>query len=355
MQGGRGGGDPFSNFGDPFAGFGGFGGFGDHRSLLSNFFGGRNPFDDPFFTRPFGGMLDSNPGFLGSSGSPFMNMRPSGFFEHQGSSGSPFMSMHPSEFLEHQAPEPKRPRGPIIEELNSDDEKEDANKETKENPRKHGRSRSEHYVEDPDDEIEEKKSKQLLYRNDENRLNHNQSQPQAHNFTFESSTVTYGGANGPYYTSSRTRRTSDGVTVEEAKEADIAARQASHRISRGLHNKGHSVTRKLNSDGKVDTTQILHNLNEDEVVGFEEAWKGNAQKHMPGWSENLIGHGGSSSGHGQAGRGGWALPSTEHAQHSGRVIPDGRDRGVSSRSEVSGRKKSDVKDKSGYSRGKARD
>lgn len=27
------------------------------------------------------------------------------------------------------------------------------------------------------------------------------------------------------------------VTVEEAKEADIAARQASHRISRGLHNK----------------------------------------------------------------------------------------------------------------------
>lgn len=58
----------------------------------------------------------------------------------------------------------------------------------------------------------EKKSKHLLYRNDDNRLNLNQSQPQAHNFTFESSTVTYGGANGPYYTSSRTRRTSDGVS-----------------------------------------------------------------------------------------------------------------------------------------------
>ena len=156
MQRGRGGRDPFSNFGDPFAGLGGFGGFGDHRSLLSNFFGGRNPFDDPFFTRPLGGMFDSNPGFFGSSGSPFMNMHPSGFFEHQGSSGSPFMNMHPSEFLEHQAPEPKRPRGPIIEELNSDDEKEDVNKETIENPRKHGRSRSERYVEDPDDEIEGK-------------------------------------------------------------------------------------------------------------------------------------------------------------------------------------------------------
>ncbi len=27
------------------------------------------------------------------------------------------------------------------------------------------------------------------------------------------------------------------VTVDEAKEADIASRQASHRISRGIHNK----------------------------------------------------------------------------------------------------------------------
>ena len=29
----------------------------------------------------------------------------------------------------------------------------------------------------------------------------------------------------------------------------------------------------------------------DELVGFEDAWKGNAQKHMPGWSEDLIGYG----------------------------------------------------------------
>uniref|UniRef100_A0A2N9HNY7 Glycine-rich protein n=1 Tax=Fagus sylvatica TaxID=28930 RepID=A0A2N9HNY7_FAGSY len=340
MQGGRGGrGDPFFNFGDPFAGFGGFGGFGDHRSLLSNMFGGRDPFDDPFFTRPFGGMFDTS--LFGSSGSPFMNM-------------------HPSGFLEHQAPEPKRPRGPIIEELNSDSEK-DVDKETKENPRKHGRSSSECYVEDPDDEVEEKKSKHLLYRNDDNRLNHtqsqsqSQSQPQARHFTFQSSAVTYGGADGPYYTSSRTRRTgSDGVTVDEAKEADIASRQASHRISRGIHNKGHSVATKLNSDGKVDTMQMLHNLNEDELPGFEEAWKGNAQQHLPGWSENLINYGGSSSGHGQAGRGGWALPSTEQAQHSGRVIPDGRHRGGSTRSEFSGRMKSDVRDRSVHSRGKGR-
>ena len=48
----------------------------------------RNPFDDSFFfTRPFGGMFKSNLLF-GSSGSPFMNMHPSKFLEHQGSSGS---------------------------------------------------------------------------------------------------------------------------------------------------------------------------------------------------------------------------------------------------------------------------
>ena len=58
MQGNRGGGDPFFNFGDPFAGLGGFSGFAGQRSLASSFFGGRDPFDDPFFTRPFGGLFE---------------------------------------------------------------------------------------------------------------------------------------------------------------------------------------------------------------------------------------------------------------------------------------------------------
>ncbi|KAI5017511.1 hypothetical protein ZWY2020_042399 [Hordeum vulgare] len=39
-------------------------------------------------------------------------------------------------------------------------------------------------------------------------------------------------------------------------------------------------------DGKVDSTQILHNLNEDELRGFEESWKGNAGQHLPGWNQN---------------------------------------------------------------------
>ncbi|KAL2238094.1 UNVERIFIED_CONTAM: hypothetical protein Sindi_1001100 [Sesamum indicum] len=267
MQGGR---DPFFGFGDPFGGFGSFGSFGGQRSLISSFFGGRDPFDDPFFTRPFGSMFESE--FFGSTRGPLMNP-------------------HASGFLEHQTAQSNRSRGPIIEELNSDDEKDEkeSRKEKKENPRKHGRSNREPLVEDPDDEATEKKSKQMSHRNDINQMHHVRSQPQSHSFTFQSSTVSYGGANGAYYSSSRTRRMgSDGLTFEECKEANSSTGQATHRVSRGIHDKGHSLTRKLKSDGHVDTMQTLHNLNEDELAGFEEAWKGNVRKHLPGLSEEIT-------------------------------------------------------------------
>ncbi|KAK8692806.1 hypothetical protein V6N13_070413 [Hibiscus sabdariffa] len=343
MQGGRGGGNPFFNFGgDPFGGFGGFG--GPPRSLLSNFFGGRDPFADPFFTHPFGSMFESNlfgPGQI------------------------PFMDMHPTGFIEDQGPEPKRPRGPIIEELNSDDEKEEADSEMKGNPRKHGRSDAEPYVEVPDDEAGQsgRRNMHLQYMNGYNSsYQRQQQQPQTRSFMFQSSTVSYGGADGAYYTSSKTRRTgSDGVTFEESKEADTASGQASHRVSRGLHDKGHSVMRKLNSDGKVDTMQTLHNLNEDELAGFEESWNGKAQKHLPGWSGSLIGHNsigtGSSGQNRQAGQKGWALPSTEHSQPEGRLMPEGRDRAGPSRSHHSVRMKgsTDFKDQSSHSLGKRKD
>ncbi|XVF13286.1 hypothetical protein REPUB_Repub08aG0195800 [Reevesia pubescens] len=333
MQGGRGGGrDPFFGFGDPFGGFGGFGG---PRSLLSNFFGGRDPFADPFFTRPFGNMFESS------------------FF---GPGQSPFPDMHPTGFIEHQAPEPKRPRGPIIQELNSDDEKEEVDKEMKENPRKHSRLNDEPYVEVPDDEggQSEGRNMHLQYMNGNNSSYHRQQQqPQTRSFTFQSSSVTYGGANGAYYTSSETRRSgSDGITFEESKEADTATGQASHRVSRGLQNKGHSVMRKLNSDGRVDKMQALHNLNEDELDGFEEAWNGNARKHLRGWSGGVNGHDSIGTGHsgqnGQASRGGWALPSTEPSQQTRGVMLDARDRaGRPSSSQHSTRVKgsTDFKDK----------
>ncbi|XP_038688109.1 uncharacterized protein LOC119987308 isoform X2 [Tripterygium wilfordii] len=270
MQGGRGGRNPFSGFGDPFAGFGGFGSFGSQRSLMSSFFGGRDPFDDPFFTRPFGGMFESS------------------FF---GSGGSPFPGMQPPAFLEHQAAEPMPSRGPIIEEINSDGEKEETDEKIKEKPRKHARSSSEPYVEVPDDEAEGRRNRHLQLRNDFNRITNTESQPQTRSFTFQSSTVTYGSADGAYHTSSKIMRTgSDGVIFEESKEADSATRQASHRLSRGLHNKGHTVMRKLKSDGRVDTRQTLHNLNEGELAGFEEAWEGSAGKHLPGWMANAGSH-----------------------------------------------------------------
>ncbi|CAG7887333.1 unnamed protein product [Brassica rapa] len=94
-------------------------------------------------------------------------------------------------------------------------------------------------------------------------VNSKQWQPQTQSYSFQSSTVTYGGHDGNYYTSSTTRRTgSDGLTLEESKEANTATREAAHRISRGFHNRGHTVERTRNSDGRVGTNQILHNLNE---------------------------------------------------------------------------------------------
>ncbi|KAK7330689.1 hypothetical protein VNO77_24887 [Canavalia gladiata] len=298
MQGGRGGRDPFFDFGDPFGGFGGFGSFGPPRSLFSSFLGGRDPFDDPFFTRPFGGMFESSP-FGGPTGFPFAP------------------DMHPSGFLEHQAPEPRRQRGPIIQELDSDDENEDETEEKKENPRKHRRSNNEPVVEHPDDELQGKKSKHLQARDEYNRFNATGSQPQSHSFCFQSSTVSYGGSNGTYYTSSRARRTgSDGVTFEESKEADSSTRQASHTVSRGIRGKGHSLSRKLNSDGKVDTMQMLHNINEDELSRFEEEWKGKGQSYLPGWSGNI--EAGRHIGQAEQGRqGGWALPSSEYSHPVG--------------------------------------
>ncbi|CAH9128070.1 unnamed protein product [Cuscuta epithymum] len=89
--------------------------------------------------------------------------------------------------------------------------------------------------------------------------------------------VTHGGINGAYLTATTSRLTgSDGRVWEETKHADTTTGEATHRISRGIHDKGHTVTRKLKSDGKVDSMETLHNLGEDDLVGFERDWKTNA-------------------------------------------------------------------------------
>ncbi|KAG9142012.1 hypothetical protein Leryth_009354 [Lithospermum erythrorhizon] len=273
---------------------------------MSSFFGGSDPFDDPFFTRPFGGMFESN-GF-GPGGSPFMGTHPGNPFmgAHP---GNPFLGARPSGFIDHQPPQPSRPmRGPVIEELNSDDEKEETelNNGNKESSRKHGRSSQEQFVEDPDDEIQGRRSKLMHLPSDFNRPIAMSSQPRGQSISFQSSTVSYGGANGTYYTSSNVRRTgSDGLTFEESKEANSATGQAKHRVSRGVNEKGHSVMRKLDSEGRVETMQMLHNLEEDEMSGFEKDWEGAAKKHLPGvrdFNSSIMGAGNRG--------GGLALPST---------------------------------------------
>ncbi|KAL0464650.1 UNVERIFIED_CONTAM: hypothetical protein Slati_0352600 [Sesamum latifolium] len=213
-------GGPFVNSGD----------FGFRGSMFPSIFGGKDPFDDPFFSRPFGGLFGSD---MSSAGAPANN-------------------------LQHA----NRSMGPVIEELDSDAEAE-LEKKQENDVTDAAWANKNPLVEHPEDQD-----------NDRNR---------AHTKSASFQRVTYGGINGAYYTATTTRTTgSDGVTLEESKQADRTTGQATHRISRGIQDKGHSVTRKLDSDGKVDTVQTLHNLNEDELVGFEQAWKGNTDRHLHG-------------------------------------------------------------------------
>ncbi|KAL2902221.1 Myeloid leukemia factor 2 [Bienertia sinuspersici] len=294
---GRGGRDGFF---DPFAGFGGFGGMGGHQSMISSFFGGRDPFDDPFFTRPFG--------------SPFGSMFESGLF---GSNGSPFPGARPAGSIEQQEPQLNKRRGPVIEELDSDDEHaEDGDtKKTKDSSRKHSRLADAPYVEIPDDTsgVTDGRDKHIQQHRNEfsSRMNNAQRPSQSQCYTFQSSSVSYGGANGAYYSKSMARRAgSDGVVFEELKEADSTTGQANHRISRGLHDKGHTLARKLTSDGKVDTRQTLHNLDEAELENFENAWEGSSGRHLTGGRLRLDGGNSGPGSTGQTSRGGRALPST---------------------------------------------
>nr|CAB3479790.1 unnamed protein product [Digitaria exilis] len=271
MQGGRGGRPGLFGFGDPFAGFGSF---GQPGSLASSFFGGVNPFDDPFFVNPFGSMMQ--PSFP----SPFGGMMQTSFMNPFGSMMQPSLlgqgmlgpignlnggmlgsqadlnqrMSNPSGFIQ-QPPGPSRPKGPIIKELSSDDE-DDArdDEEDEKNPsgfiqqppgssrpkgpiikelscddeddarddeeddkkkvnfRKHPRESKQPYVEDPDEVEGNKRPKHGQLGREFSRASTSHPQPQT--FMFQSSTVSYGGPNGACYTSSTARRTgADGMSL----------------------------------------------------------------------------------------------------------------------------------------------
>lgn len=231
-------------------------GFTSHRSMMSNIFGGRDPFDDPFFNRPFGSMFEPT------------------VFDTHGS------------FNEVPHPNASSSKGLVIEELDTDDEGEegdDGDSDFKDNrAREREMSGKGPLIQHPDDEEEVKKDVRFIGKH--NRVE--RTKPQTQSVSFKK--VTYGGINGVYYTATTTRKSgSDGMVIEDSKEADKTTGQATHRISKGIHDKGHSVTRKLGTDGKVDTLQTLHNLNKDELAGFEQEWTGNADRHVPGWNEEF--------------------------------------------------------------------
>lgn len=271
------------------------------------------------------------PGFH-IGGRPFMNAHPPNFPVGENSFPNaplsfgfgteiPAMNVQPSDFLERNTLPTNRSKGPIIEELNSDDEKEiDDQEEKNDNPRKHDRPKKEAYAEDQEYQTDGMNKRRMLCCNESNNVKNAQSSAQGHNYTFHSSTVVHGGSNGAYYTKSRTlRRGTDGLMIDESKEADSTTGQAAHRLTRGIHDKGHTFTRNLQSDGKVDTMQILHNLEKDDLAGFEQTWTNNARKSLPGWTEGLYMQNGSGSSTQRVpqSRGVWALPSTENPHISG--------------------------------------
>ena len=87
------------SFGDPFAGF----------ECMHSLFGKRDPFDDPFFRRQFGGIFLFIPG-----GSPFMDMNPLGSSLF-GPIPNPFMDEHAYRIPASRPLLPNNSRGPIIE------------------------------------------------------------------------------------------------------------------------------------------------------------------------------------------------------------------------------------------------
>ncbi|KAL8495636.1 hypothetical protein ACS0TY_019668 [Phlomoides rotata] len=219
--------------------FDSFGGFGFRDSMLPSIFGGRDPFDDPFFSRPYGSLFGSDT----------------------------FRSSHSN------LQQTNKLKAPVIKEIDSDAE-EELGEQEEDDAGGAAWSNRNPLVEHPEDQTNDHEKSTSSEREISHITSHNKAQvsrPQTHGVSFQR--VTYGGIDGAYYSATTSRRSgSDGVTIEECKQADRTTGQATHRVSRGIHDKGHSVTRKLESDGKVDTVQTLHNLDEGELAGFERAW-----------------------------------------------------------------------------------
>lgn len=263
-------------------------------SLFDDFFS-RDPFDDPFFTRPMGMGMGS--GLLGGGlfggRSPFgmmgMGMGMNSFFDH-----SAFFSRPDGSLLDHQSfrPPPSEPegrRGPIIEELTDDAEEAPETKaENEQNP----------IVEHPEDVEEAAPRSQrrdslqqipsfhaLNNRNQQQSNNGYQSNRTYQSYSFQSSSTSFGGSGGSYYSSSSMRRVGpDGVVQEEHEERDSSGKE-SRTSARGLREQVHAITKKRNAaSGPESTVETLRNLTPEEAPHFDAQWETHAQRSLPGWN-----------------------------------------------------------------------
>eukprot|EP01018_Ginkgo_biloba_P038010 Gb_12064 [translate_table: standard] len=290
----------FPNFPDPFGGFGMFGG-GGGRSLIEEFFG-HDPFEDPFFRRPFGGMFGP-PGGLFNSGSILGSNRSMGILDD-----GPFGHSSNDFFIDQRPfnpPQSETRRGPIIEELPDDHEAPASDSM---------RNQQEPIVEHPDDETSPGDTEQHPI-NVTQQYQRPQSRPQHTSQSFSYQSSTFSGPGGAYYSSSSKRRAnSNGVVEEEHHEKDSSAGTENINVARAIGDKMHAISRKRNAEGRENTLETLHNLTEEEVVKFNETWERQADSSLPGSrnrSHMLEGnHGGSSS------RSQRRLPSTEGRSHA---------------------------------------
>ncbi|MCO5552097.1 hypothetical protein L7F22_005607 [Adiantum nelumboides] len=217
-------------------------GLRNRNSFFTDFFE-KDPFDDPFFTQPFGSLFPSR----GEFSEPLPHRQSRGpfdrrFQEQQGSSGV------------------------VIEELADDHEDAKAARP---------RSDQEPIVEHLDDIAQQ-----------DNLVHHSDGLKRfTQSFTFSS--VTYEGPQGTYYKSSAMRRAGgDGLFEEVREEKDSINGNEINEIRRGVGNKGHGVTRKKSATGKEDYKETLHNLTKGEKREFDETWKKQAKKYLPGFSKS---------------------------------------------------------------------
>ncbi|XP_024391872.2 uncharacterized protein [Physcomitrium patens] len=235
-----------------------------------------NPFfNDPFFTRSFGGifggqgLFGNQQGFLGGN-----------FFQNQIATRP---HVPPGNYIEDRpySPPQVHQRGPIIEELSDSDADTEA--------RVSSHPGQQPIIEHPDDDVRPEPQEQLRPLQSVVKAGPLPVINNSSSFSsFQCSSVSYGGPNGTYYSSSAARRLGpDGSIEEEFQEKDSTSGHELKRVSRGLGVKGRTIARKRTSEGREHAMEILHNLQEDEVPAFERSWEERANV-LPRWNRHRL-------------------------------------------------------------------